>query len=94
MSGGASVSDVTKRVVAVRLPLEVGELIRRKYRQEGDKSLSAPFVRALKEQTEGVRLTKADHDAIAAEMARNHKANQLRKIKYAKKHGTRTFAVV
>ena len=94
MSGGASVSDVSKRVVAVRLPLDVSELIRRKYSREGDKTLSAPFIRALREQTEGVKLTKADNDAIAAEMARNYKANQLRKIKYAKKHGTRTSAVV
>ena len=94
MSGGPSIQDVTKRVVAVRLPLGLASRIERKFRLPEDRHENAAYVRAPTAEADGVALTKEDYDAIESEITANYKANQRRKIEYAKKHGTRTRAVV
>ena len=86
--------DITKRTVAVRLPLEVAALVERKYAVEGDRSICDAYIRALEAAAGDCPLTKADYKEIDDEMQANLKRNQRRKVEYAKKHGTRTYTVI
>lgn len=92
MSGGASVQDVTKRIVGMRIPLELAKRITKKFAADGDRSEAQAIVRALEQQAEGVQLTATELAEVQAEMVENHKRNERNKITYANKHGTRTWS--
>lgn len=92
MSGGASVQDVTKRIIGIRVPLELSMKILSKFAVDGDKSETQSFIRALEQQSEGIQLTATELAEVQAEMVENHKRNERNKITYANKHGTRTWS--
>lgn len=73
--------DITCCQIGLRMSLELAWKVRTKYGRPGDLFVSAAFIRALEEVTQGVMLQKQIYDRIAEQVHRNLQRREERKRK-------------
>ena len=72
--------DLWKRLVAIRVPLEICRAVEKAFARPGDKFKSDAFIRALEEATRDVPIMLEDFEIIRAEYLKNQK-NRMEKRK-------------
>lgn len=77
-----SIADIKKRVVNIRVPLELAQLVERQFAGSGDSSKGAAYIRALESVAGDERLHAEDMRAISEEMARNMQRNRKSRQRY------------
>ena len=77
-----SIADISKRVVNIRIPLELAQLVEREFSDEGDTSKGVAYIRALESVAADERLLANDMRAISREMAVNAQRNSRNSQRY------------
>lgn len=72
--------DLGKRLVGLRVPLEICRAVEKEFSRPGDKHKSDAFLRALEEATRNVPITLEDFELIRAEYLKNEQ-NRMEKRK-------------
>jgi hypothetical protein len=80
-----SIANIRKRVVNIRIPLELAQLVERQFSQEDDPARGAAYIRALESVASDERLRPEDLREINEEMSRNAQKNRRNAQRYKKR---------